>query len=131
MRKLIIVRGLPGSGKSTFASKLGLPHFEADMYFTLIGNGEYRFDPTRLHDAHDWCYDMVRKHLLTSDVVVSNTFTMARELRQYTELKDYKECAEIIVYRCTGNYGSIHSVPEETLQKMKARFVDYEGEILV
>ena len=30
---LILVRGLPGSGKSTFGKSLGCPCFEADMYF--------------------------------------------------------------------------------------------------
>lgn len=131
MNKLILVRGLPGSGKSTFAAKMGIPHFEADMYFYKIGNGNYRFDPKHLADAHDWCYDLTQHHLKTSDVVVSNTFTRQRELNHYLELKAYGECSEVIVYRCTGNYGSVHGVPEETLQKMKARFVDYDGEILV
>ena len=29
-----LVRGIPGSGKSTFAKTLNIPdHFEADMYF--------------------------------------------------------------------------------------------------
>lgn len=129
MHKLIIVRGLPGSGKTTFAAKLGIPHFEADMYFSK--DGQYAFNPSILGDAHDWCYDMTRMHLLTSDVVVSNTFTRLRELNRYLSLKAYGECSDVVVYRCAGEYGSSHGVPEETMQKMKARFVDYEGEILI
>jgi len=48
---LYIVRGIPGSGKSTFAKTLGGNHYEADMYF--IGeSGNYNFDPTKIKDAH-------------------------------------------------------------------------------
>jgi len=32
------------------------------------------------------------------------------------------------VVRCTANYGSIHGVPEATIEKMKNRFEYYEGE---
>ena len=39
---LYIVRGIPGSGKSTFAKSLGGTHFEADMFF--MKDGEYKFD---------------------------------------------------------------------------------------
>lgn len=43
--KVKILRGLPGSGKSTYAKKLaeeGWLHFENDMYF--MKNGKYVFD---------------------------------------------------------------------------------------
>jgi hypothetical protein len=29
-------------------------HKEADMYF-IDENGKYKFDVTKLRDAHDWC----------------------------------------------------------------------------
>ena len=50
---LFIVRGLPGSGKTTLAKSLGSVHFEADMYF-MEGN-EYKFDITKIKKAHEWC----------------------------------------------------------------------------
>ena len=52
-KKLILVRGLPGSGKSTIASAIDgsdesyAPiHLEADMFF--MENGEYKFAPIAL-----------------------------------------------------------------------------------
>ena len=41
MKTLYIVRGVPGSGKSTFAKTLGGTHFETDNYFMI--DGEYKF----------------------------------------------------------------------------------------
>ena len=43
-RNLYLVRGVPGSGKSTFAKQLGGTHFETDTYFMV--DGEYKFDPS-------------------------------------------------------------------------------------
>ena len=36
-KMLYIVRGIPGSGKSTFAKSLGGTHFETDMFFMVVG----------------------------------------------------------------------------------------------
>ena len=53
MKQLILLRGLPGSGKSTFANLLGGIHVEADQYF--MQDGEYKFDASKLKQAHNWC----------------------------------------------------------------------------
>lgn len=129
MTKLIIVRGLPGSGKSTFAKTLFANHLEADMYF--MTDGEYEFNPNKLHDAHIWCQNTT-DHIISNgcDVVVSNTFTTMKEMKPYIEIA-HKHNAEIVVYRCVKDYGSIHDVPETTIERMKHRFCDYPNEIIV
>lgn len=75
-RNLYIVRGLPGSGKSTFAKSLGGVNYEADMFF-INENGEYNFDPSKLKDAHNWCRHKAMDSMKSGEpiVVVSNTFT--------------------------------------------------------
>lgn len=118
--KLILVRGLPGSGKSTIAKQLGGIHLEADMFF--MRDGEYEFDANRLREAHEWCQKQTRYWLSVSDLVaVSNTFTTVKELRPYFDIaQEFGIVPNVIVAQ--GDFGNIHNVPEETLERMQARF---------
>lgn len=127
MNKLIIVRGLPGSGKSTLARELlklgkATAHYEADMFFMI--DGKYQFNPAKIKYAHEWCFEAVRHALLTNgeNVVVSNTFTQRWEAEKYIQLAKENGIPFQIV-TCVGEFGSIHNVPEEAMQKMRERFV--------
>ena len=119
---LRIHRGLPGSGKSTGAEQVaGYVHVEADMYF--MQNGEYVYDSSKLSAAHAWCFDRVSELLLNDeDVIVSNTFTTAKELRPYIKFAE-ENGISVMVYTFTKNYGSTHDVPDATMEKMERRFV--------
>ncbi len=129
MARLKLVRGLPGSGKSTYAKNLLAKgvcqvHYEADTFF-MTNEGFYDFDATKLYQAHKWCYDKVKQSLsLGLDVVVSNTFTRKREVRPYQELCAELGC-ELEIVTLTHNYGSIHDVDEATMSKMKKRFISH------
>jgi len=119
---MILVRGLPGSGKSTIAKTLigFYMHVEADQFWMV--DGEYKFDANRLREAHEWCQNRTRE-LLTAgfNPVVSNTFTTIKELRPYFEIaKEFNIVPQVIT--CQAQYGNVHNVPQETLDKMKARF---------
>ena len=37
----------------------------------------------------------------------------------------------VTVYRMDNKFGSIHGVPEETMEKMRKNFVDFPGETIV
>lgn len=124
MKQIYFIRGLPGSGKSTLARSdmfAGFKHFEADMFFEH--DGEYRFNPAKISDAHEWCQSCVINEMTKGeDIVVSNTFTKISELSFYMEqVRLFGYTAHLI--HLTANYGSIHNVPDSVMQKMNSRFV--------
>jgi adenylate kinase family enzyme len=122
------VRGVPGSGKSTFAKSLGGTHFETDKFFMV--DGEYKFDGTKIKEAHKWCQDSVNTAMLlnhtaglNSIIVVSNTFTQEWEMEPYFQMAnyfDYKVFSIVVENR----HGGInqHGVPEDKIEQMKNRF---------
>ncbi len=120
--ELVIVRGLPGSGKSTFAKREypNYQHIETDMFQYV--DGEYRFDPNRIKTTHELCRCWVKIHLLNNtDTVVSNTFTQMWELEPYLAMAE-ESFASVKVIEATGQFGNIHNVPEEVLTRMKDRY---------
>ena len=121
---LILIRGLPGSGKSTLAKEImdisfkdeqEIVHFEADM-FHINEDGEYNFIQSRVSEAHDWCKTQTRLALeADKNVIVSNTFIKMWEMKYYFSLPS----TSITVYETKGDYGSIHSVPDDVINRMK------------
>ena len=119
--EIIIIRGIPGSGKTTIA-KTDYPNHvlcEADQFFTdELGN--YTFNYEKIKMSHKWCQDKALNALNAgNNVVVANTFT------QRWEIDPYKKMGfPMKIIKAKGNYTSIHGVPQHIIDNMKERFED-------
>jgi len=124
MKKLILIRGLPGSGKTTRAYDIcrilptnNITVFEADQFFE--GQHGYSWDRNFLSVAHNWCHDCTIKSLRDDNIaIVSNTFTRERELHKYFDLVKLFPDLVIEIIEMHTQYGSIHNIPVDTLTRM-------------
>ena len=129
MKTLYIVRGIPGSGKSTFAKTLGGKHIEADQYF-VDGDGNYNFDGSKIKLAHEYCIlktkawmEINRDQVSEDKIVVSNTFTQEWEMESYFELaKEFGYAVFTIIVENRHGGTNVHNVPEDKIEQMKNRF---------
>jgi predicted kinase len=132
MKELILLRGLPGSGKSTIANSIWWEGIicEADKYF-IDKDGNYNFDATKLKDAHEWCRKRVEIFMKDNQmndqfyrqIIVANTFTQEWEMKPYHELAEQHgyRVHSLIVENRHGNK-SVHNVPDATMGNMLNRF---------
>jgi predicted kinase len=129
---LFLIRGLPGSGKTSFATAIWNEYAvcEADKFF-YDKEGNYNFDVSKLKEAHTWCKNQVETRMIDHqnnqqyypEIAVSNTFTQEWEMEDYFKLAEkygYKVVSLIIENRHGGQ--NVHGVPEDKLQIMKDRF---------
>lgn len=133
--KLIIIRGLPGSGKTTLAKKIaatGFVHYENDMYLEDMSKKSGKtYQETisireNLVSAYETCMSDCRLSLFNKeDVVVSNTFTTKKELKPYLDMAE-KFGADLEVITMSEQYESIHDVPDYVISRMKARWEELD-----
>ena len=108
---LVILRGLPGSGKSTKVSKL-VETFPAnsfhaycstDLYWTTAG-GEYVFDATHLGHAHRWNFDNAARwmDIECPRVIIDNTNITLKEFKKYVSHAQSRDYEIVLVEPDTG-----------------------------
>ena len=114
---LYLIRGIPGSGKSTYAKSLGCLVVEADMY--SMRNGVYDYDHTRIGDAHAWSLEMAKMAMDRGmDVAVANTFVYYKFMDPYIQYANRLNIPVKII-KCNGNHKSVHPVPKKIIEAMK------------
>ena len=128
---IILLRGLPGAGKTTLAevilhSNQGTKPdiISADNYFT-DDKGVYHFDASKIKEAHINCQQICadRMKLEFSKIVIANTFTEEWEMEPYFEMAErYKYRIHTLIVENRHDSKNIHNVPEDKLKQMKNRF---------
>ena len=129
MKDLILIRGVSGSGKNTLGALIAgvgnwkFPVLAADDYFMI--DGEYKFDGSKLKDAHADCQARVEANMQEDHarVIVAGTFTREWEMQAYFDLADeygYRVFTVIVENRHGGT--NEHGVPDEAVQGMRDRF---------
>ncbi len=120
--KVILLKGVSGSGKSTYC-KNNFPDahvVSADHFFERLGH----FDPSLLADAHRECFSNFLALLgdEVETIVVDNTNITMWELAPYWRLADLQgadvEVHEILapVQLCIAR--NIHEVPANAIERM-------------
>lgn len=124
---MFLIQGVAGSGKSTFAKKLArvldVPRIhEADDWFNR--SGEYVFNPEELGKAHRMCQLNTEASLmLVGSAIVSNTFTSKKEFAPYFDMAASFD-VPVVIIRMDNDYGNVHGVPEEALERQRARIAN-------
>lgn len=136
-KKVVIMRGVSGSGKSTYAAK----HFakayrcSADDYFTeVLGEGKtYAFDARKLGEAHRWCMERFIRAVTHRDplgradlVVVDNTNLQLWEFMGYVQVAQAMGY-EVSIFRMNtpvevAARRNLHGVPLNKVEDMSRRF---------
>jgi predicted ABC-type ATPase len=126
MKVVYIMRGVPGSGKSTRAMELaadgGIIH-STDSFF--YNDGKYRFDKERLQEFHDKNFEAFCESIKNNIpiIVVDNTNTKHAHYARYVEAaKQAGYLVEIIsLPHPTAEVAAsrtLHNVSTQTIQQM-------------
>lgn len=128
MKTLLVLRGLPGSGKTTMAKFLAKTCngvcYAADDYF-MDKQGNYNFDVNKLSAAHEWCKDKIATAMYNGIklVIVHNTTTTEKELKPYLEMaQTHGYMVHSVIVENRQNTTNVHNVSEDILTKMNNRF---------
>lgn len=134
MKKLVVLRGIPGSGKSQKAREIATEYkgtiVSVDNYFER--NGEYKFLDTEISRAYGYVEGQVDilMQQQTQLIIADGIHQSEKHLRGYQALAD-KYGYELEIQYPDGEHifdvehcfrHSIHRVPRRTLQKIKDRF---------
>jgi len=102
-KTMFVMRGLPGSGKSTIVNQIQNFHPQAvvcsaDQYF-IDENGHYAFDARLIKEAHQWSQSKAKEacEADTHIVIIDNTGVKRWELVPYFKVASQNNYAVVLV----------------------------------
>lgn len=137
--KVVILRGVPGAGKSTFIKNQN----DADRkwicsadHFFETADGKYAFDAAKLGSAHQFCLrkfiDTVKYPAHQTVVYVDNTNLTVAEIAPYYQIAEaYGHDVEIVTFDIDAAVAAgrnVHSVPTRSIERMHQRLKQAERE---
>lgn len=142
MAHLVLVTGLPGSGKSTFAQRAYPTYEQLETDQLFVKDGVYQFKPEMLANYHLLIQIQTRQYLEQGkNVVVANTFSRKWEMNAYTNMPFTNLTVYYVKPPVFGPASivdidalvarNVHGVPYETIYKMYRRWEHKEGEYVV
>jgi predicted kinase len=137
VKRCYIMRGLPGSGKSTIARQLrGSGGLVASTDDYWQHGCRYEYDASRIMDAHDWNQARFRAAVRAEVpiIVVDNTNIMERHWRPYADFARANGYTVEFVEVDSGLSDeelaarNTHRVPLDVIQRMRANWEPLPGE---
>ena len=128
---LFIVRGHPGSGKTTYgkhilAQQPGTKHIEEDDFFT-DAKGNYTFDKSRLKEAQEWCLTAVKKALTAgNNALISQDFTTRQEMAPFIALGYRTQIVEMGM-----DFPNTHGVSKKVVEAKKEAFEPHPSAVRI
>ncbi len=132
--RMVLIRGLPGAGKSTAAKKLkeaiedvrgwnSADIFENDDFFTT-DTGEYRYDHTMQDDAERLCKGLAAQSLFKTNriVIVANCFITGKSMVPYINMANRNGGNSMVITFST-QFKSVHGV----IPKFKKMSEDFQS----
>ena len=126
---LLLLRGLPSSGKSTLAKILSrdgkYPVFSVDDFFTNAATGEYKFEFDKNHVAYKQCQENTKAEMKkgTDLILVDNTFTLEWEIEPYVRMAaEFNYQIFVTTVEKYHNGDNIHAIPDEQIRKMGEKY---------
>jgi len=141
VKKLIIMRGIPGSGKTTKANELmkaspDSVRCSADDFPGYYLNGSYKWSAEACSSAHSYCKSKFKYYLSleTNLIIIDNTNILKRDYKFYKDeaIKNgYKvEICEIPFDKTQASVyamRNLHNVSEEKIIQMMEKYQHEEA----